>query len=268
MQRLEVLKNLPGCLLKNPMARHFFISEENIQGKKALLDPLETHHLVAVMRKKIGDSIQLLTGKGKSYQGKIVQIHPQVEIDILSSHLQEEASAPLLTLCPALLKNAKMDWMIEKACELGVQTILPFEAEHCVVKSNPEDAKKILRWEKISQESIKQSGRGLLPQIGPLLSLKQLLDKFQNRDCLKLMFTLENIQSLKLNELKKYIQQKGDCTEWVFLIGPEGGFSPLEEKRAQEAGFQLCSLGVYTLRAETSALSVLSILNYLKESMK
>ncbi len=250
------------------MARHFFISEENIQGKKACLDRYESHHLISVMRKKLGDSVELLTGKGKLYSGKISQLAPHVEIDILSSRIQEEANAPLLTLCPALLKNTKMDWLIEKSCELGIHRILPFEAEHCVVKVEKDDNKKILRWEKIAQESIKQSGRGLLPQIGPILSFKDILLKFKDRDCLKLMFSVENIHSLPLAELATYIRQKNENSEWIFLIGPEGGFAPEEEKQAQEFGFQLCSLGTHTLRAETAAVSALSILNFLKESMK
>lgn len=250
------------------MSRHFFISEENIQGKKAFLDAYEAHHLISVMRKKVGDSVELLTGRGKVYTGKITATDPVLEIDILSSRIQEEARAPFLTLCPALLKNTKMDWLIEKSCELGVQSILPFESEHCVVKPDTNDPKKILRWEKIAQESIKQSGRGLLPQIGPLLTFDQVLEKFTDKTCLKLIFSLENIHSLRAADLEKHIRQQGDLSEWVFLIGPEGGFSPSEEKRAQGYGFEICSLGIYTLRAETAALSALSILNFLKESMK
>lgn len=250
------------------MSRHFFISEQNIQGKKAFLDAYESHHLISVMRKKLGDSVELLSGKGKLYEGKISSLNPFVEIEILSSRLQEEANAPLLILCPALLKNTKMDWLIEKSCELGVQSILPFESEHCVVKAEKEDNKKILRWEKIAKESLKQSGRGLLPQIGPLLSFDNLLSKFKDKEALKLIFSLENIQSLHSRDLENYIIQKGSNSEWIFLIGPEGGFSPAEEKKAQDYGFKLCSLGVHTLRAETAALSALAILNFLKESMK
>ncbi len=220
------------------------------------------------MRKKLGDSVELLTGQGKLYEGKIVNLSPLVEIEILSSRIQEEAHAPLLTLCPALLKNTKMDWLIEKSCELGIQSILPFESEHCVVKAEKEDNKKILRWEKIARESLKQSGRGLLPQMGPILSFEDLLLKFQNKDALKLIFSLENIGSLRARDLEDYMIQKGNNSEWIFLIGPEGGFSPSEEKKAQEHGFKLCSLGVHTLRAETAAISALSILNFLKESMQ
>ncbi len=250
------------------MAKHFFISEQNIQGKKAFLDTYESRHLISVMRKKLGDPVELLSGKGKLYQGKIAALSPLVEIEILSSRIQEEASAPLLVLCPALLKNTKMDWLIEKSCELGVHALLPFESEHCVVKAEQDLHKKILRWEKIAKESIKQSGRGLLPQIGPLLSFDDILTKYKEKECLKLIFSLESIHSLPFADLKKYITQKGESSEWVFLIGPEGGFSPSEEKKAQNYGFKPCSLGVHTLRAETAAISVLAILNFLKESMK
>ncbi len=250
------------------MGRHFFISEESIQGRKAFLSPMESHHLTKVLRKKMGDSIQLLSGKGKIYEGKIAKIEPQVEIDIISTKIQEEASSPLLVLCPALLKNNKMDWLIEKATELGVHIILPFESEHGVVKTKEDVSKKIFRWEKIAQAALKQSGRGLLPQIGPCFDFDEMLKYFQDQNAIKLMFSVENIHSTPLTELSKLIQQKGELSSWVFLIGPEGGFSPREEKRALAAGFHLCSLGLHTLRAETAGLAALSILKYLRESLQ
>ncbi len=249
------------------MARHFFISGKNIQGKIASLDFAESHHLTGVLRKKKGDSLCLLTGQGKLYEGKILSTSPTVKVEILSSRVLEEASSPLLVLCPALLKNNKMDWLIEKATELGVHAILPFEAEHGVVQIEKGGAAKIVRWERIAQASLKQSGRGLVPQIGPVLSFEELLARYQNKEALKLIFSLENIHSIPLKNFHAFLRQSHQEALWVFLIGPEGGFSPQEEKKAQEAGFQLCSLGLNTLRAETAGIAALSILKFLREGL-
>lgn len=250
------------------MSRHFFISEENIQGRRAILSSVESRHLKNVLRKKVGDAIQLLSGKGKLFEGKITQLDPNVEIEIISSKILEEASSPLLVLCPAVLKNNKMDWLIEKATELGVHRILPFESEHAVVKAEEESFKKISRWERIAQAALKQSGRGLVPQIGPYFEFEGLLKYAAKLNALKLIFSLEDVRSTPLNQLSELIRKKGDCSSWFFLIGPEGGFSPIEEKKAQEAGFQLCSLGSHTLRAETAGIAALSILKYLRESLQ
>lgn len=254
-------------LFGDPLSRHFFISEESIQGRSAFLTPEESHHLRSVLRKKIGDTLHLLTGKGKVYEGKINKLEPQVEIEILSSKLLEEATSPLLVLCPAVLKNNKMDWLIEKATELGIHRILPFESQRGVVKID-ENAKKIARWERISLAALKQSGRGLAPQIGPYFEFDELLQYASKLDALKLIFSLEDVRAVPLSQLSELARNKGECSSWIFLIGPEGGFSPLEEKKAQEAGFQLCSLGKYTLRAETAGITALSILKFLRESLQ
>lgn len=266
---LACLRFVTNILSKDTtMGNHFFVSEKNIQGKRALLDPIESKHLCRVMRKKTGDSIRLLTGRGKSYEGKIISTSPQVEIEILSSKLCEEASSPLLVLCPAILKNNKMDWLIEKATELGVHTIIPFQSEHGVVQvEENEFSKKITRWERLAQAALKQSGRTLMPQIGPVLSFEEMLQHAQNQDAIKIIFTLENIHSIPLAELGNFIKQKGESNSWFCMIGPEGGFSSREEKLAQEAGFKLCSLGVHTLRAETAGLATLAILKFLRESL-
>ncbi len=250
------------------MSRHFFISEENIQGRRATLSAVESRHLKLVLRKKIGDAIQLLSGKGKAYDGNIVQLEPQVEIEIHSTQILEEVTSPLLVLCPAVLKNNKMDWLIEKATELGIHRILPFESEHGVVKAEEESSKKISRWERIAQAALKQSGRGIVPQIGPYFEFEDLLKYAAELDALKLIFSLEDVRSTPLAQLSELIRKKGECSSWIFLIGPEGGFSPLEEKKAQEAGFHLCSLGSHTLRAETAGIAALSILKYLRESLQ
>jgi len=261
------LKKKSPFLTTQAMSKHFYISEESIQGRRAVLGPVESHHLKSVMRKKKGDSVQLLTGRGKLYEGKILSLEPKLEIEILSSKIQEEACSPLLILCPALLKSGKMDWLVEKATELGVHVILPFEATHGVAKLKDE-AQKIARLERIAQSALKQSGRGLLPQVGPCLGFEELLEYAGGQNALKLLFSLEDVRSTPLSELASLIQKKGECAAWIFLIGPEGGFSPAEEKRAIEAGFHLCSLGPQTLRAETAGIAALSILKYLREAQQ
>lgn len=246
----------------------FLVSPDRIKDKQALLDAAESHHLIHVLRKKIGDPLTLVTGKGSYFEGKISDTSPTVRVAITAVKENQELTSPYLLLCPALLKNPKMDWLIEKATELGVRAVLPFFAQRTVVQvSESEESKKIKRWEKIAVAALKQSGRSVLPQIGPILNFKALIAKYRSVDAFKLLFTPDASDAVSPHEIQRLIAQKGDVSSWIALIGPEGGFTEEEIEMARSAGFLPSSLGSFTLRAETAGLAVLSILNYLKESL-
>jgi 16S rRNA (uracil1498-N3)-methyltransferase len=244
----------------------FLISPHQIKGNQAILDKTESHHLIHVHRKKVGDLIGLMDGRGNYLEGKILAIDDSVRVEILSSKTQSQEVGPSLILCQAILKNPRMDWLIEKATELGAHAIVPFLSHRDVVKieSESEKSKKIKRWEKIATAALKQSGRGKLPQIGPILTWTELMKKYEEVDALKLLFTLETSGSISLGDLSQRISKNEKIPLWIFVIGPEGGFTESEIEQARNAGFELCSLGDFTLRAETAALAVLSILNFLK----
>src|SRR5262245_54215607 len=141
----------------------FLISAQSIHEGIITLDPAESHHLAHVLRKKEGDVITLTHGQGEYFEAKILQNRGNMVLEILSSTKKRAMKGPQILLAAALLKGPRMDWLVEKATELGASQILPFISERSVVKpGSPQDQlKKIQRWTRISQAALKQSARSL-----------------------------------------------------------------------------------------------------------
>lgn len=239
----------------------FLISPQSIQGSRAILDVDESHHLTHVLRKKVGDKIFLTNGEGDCFEGKIIETKDRAVIEILSSKKSAPSQRPRIILAPALLKNPRMDWLIEKASELGAYAILPFLPERSVVKikSEGEKTQKIRRWQRIAASALKQSAQSELPQIGPILSFQELLLRFTNAEAKKILFSAEESSSPKNLEA---LLKKRAAPLYLLAIGPEGGWSRQESAEAKKAGFEFGSLGASTLRAETAAIAALAITHF------
>ncbi len=236
----------------------FLISPDQIEGQVATLNATESHHLLHVLRKKKGDILFLSDGQGQTFEAKILENQEPVIVEILSIK-KSVSKSPRLILCQAILKNPRMDWLVEKATELGVHTLLPFLSERSTVKcaSEKDKSSKIKRWQRIAEAALKQSQQSLLPQIGPILSLQEICEKYKKVDALKILLNPPSPNPLPQGEgVRRRVT--------VMLIGPEGGFTAQELKMAEKAGFVSYSLGHHTLRAETAAISALAILNFMK----
>lgn len=243
----------------------FFLSSSNIKDEIVKLSEAESHHLMNVLRKKIGDSITVVNGSGLTMQAKIDSIQQKrIEIKIFEKKLNEEPP-PYFILYQAILKNPRMDWLIEKVVELGVSSIIPFLPERSVIKidSDKEKASKLQRWERIALAALKQSNRTILPQIGPILPWKELLQKLREEESIKILFDLSPQHPFE--KLSDLFEPNSKKTTYSILIGPEGGFNAHEIESALERNFHLVSLGNQTLRAETAALKAISIFNFLKD---
>lgn len=244
----------------------FFFKPENLQNEKIILEPAESKHVAQVLRKKIGETIQLTCGDEKIYEGEIVSLQERAEVRILSLKASP-LRPPFLALGQSMLKNARMDWLIEKATELGVDEIYPFRSERTVIQleSEQEKEKRRLRFEQIAISALKQSQRGSIPQIQPISTFQQMLH-FPSEKTLRLFFTPHfQEQSIPLSRL---VEQHLEARYWFFLIGPEGGFSGVEAEEALRAGFQPVCLGSSILRGETAALKAIAVLSFLKEEKK
>lgn len=236
--------------------RRFFIDPADITGETAVLKGAEAHHLSRVLRLCPGDPLTLFDGTGKRYTGRLERISSsQAMVAILAQHLDPP---PLvrLHLGQALLKGQKMDIVLQKATELGLDGIWPFVSEHGLKKT--QDDTKSERWQRIILEACKQCDRASPPEIHPVRELGQLLTT--PPDCtLKLMFweqeTRQDLASLLAGQQKK-------IESAIFLIGPEGGFAPHEAAAAKENGFTSVSLGPRLLRAETASLAAAAILQF------
>ncbi len=234
------------------MQRYFV---ENIQGDIVILSHEDSYHIKRVMRMKLGEKIELVYQE-KAYLGQIESLDNQVQVKLVGELLSSNQHARSITLAQALVKEKKMDYILQKATELGVTEIIPFCAERSVVKADKKDEKRKIRWEKIVKEASEQSKRTSLVKVNPILSFKELC-QLDNYD-VKMICSV----SEKQKNLKKLLSNTPNSATMLFVIGPEGGLSDQEEQLLIENGFQRVSLGDTVLRTETAGLFIMSAVRY------
>lgn len=207
-------------------------------------------YLFNVLRCSTGENILILDGRGRSFHAKIVDKN-HIEILEENEHLREDKLN--LILCQALLKGEKMDFIIQKATEIGVKKIIPFISERCIIKKT----NKIERWRRIAKESSEQSGRLTIPEINSIEKFEDLIEIVNNG----ILFWEKARTSL----IDAFINL--NISEPIFLIiGPEGGFSSEEVNGALKRQIAIASLGNRILRADTAAIVSLSLVSFLCEN--
>lgn len=236
--------------------RRFFINPTDIVGETATLTGPEAHHLRTVLRLCPGDSITFFDGTGARYQARIEQILKNRVTATITCQTRDLPATVRLHLGQALLKGQKMDLLLQKATELGVDAIWPFYSEHGIHK--PLKDAQMERWQRIVLESCKQCNRATPPEIHATRGITEILVHPPPCD-LRLIFW-EHEARQRLDEVLAV--QKKDCRSVLFLLGPEGGFSEIEVASAQQEGFIPVSLGPRILRAETATLTATAILQF------
>jgi len=241
------------------MAR-FYLPKKNLRDSRGVLDGQELAHLRKVLRLVPGDRITVFDDSGWEHEAVIRQLSArQGEIEILRSYEAGRESPLQVTLAVGLTKGEKMDFVIEKATELGVQTIVPFT---CVFSVPKLDDKKVAarsaRWEKIALSAVKQCGRTRVPEILPLIEFDSLV-RGEAPAAVKLIFS-EQEQRQSLHQA--HLTHPGAQSVFV-AVGPEGGFSAGEAELARSHGFEPVHLGRRILRAETAAVAALSLVQFL-----
>jgi 16S rRNA (uracil1498-N3)-methyltransferase len=223
-----------------------FTSKENFQlGERVSLSPEESNHALRVLRMQEGDSAILLNGQGKLGYGKISAIQEGIVWLTIEKIDNVEARTPIFLL-QAILKGPKMDWLLEKATELGVNGIQPMITARTIAKSE-----KIDRWQRIISAAMKQSGNPVEPKLYPTLSLSAALDQHPNG--LKVFLQPDSAAGLA------QVIANHPSQAVVLAIGPEGGFTPEEENLFEKSGFLRAGLSLQVLRGETAAIAALSI---------
>ena len=229
--------------------QRYFAKEYN--GKLILHDS-DIHHIKNVMRMKNNDTIEVVYNN-KLYICSINEIEP-LSLDI-KEVIEEENKINLdITIAIGLVKEQKMDLILQKLTELGVNRIIPVSMERSIVKLDKNKfEKKKVRWETICKEASEQSHRVTIPKIEKIMTMKELLN---NKKQLNLICSL--------NDMTKPLQEYliNGLQDILFVVGPEGGFSPNEEAFLIDNGFEPTTLGKRVLRVETAAIYVASIINY------
>ena len=231
------------------MQRYF--SNKKIDNKLELISD-DLYHIKTVMRMKNDDLIEVVYNQ-KLYICKVNLQSNMVNIDHEVSNNNDDVE---ITLVIPLLKEAKMDLIMQKSSELGVSKIIPIETERSIIKlDNNKFEKKRERWQKICKEASEQSKRLTIPIVEHITTF----DTLRQLNGVKLVCSTAE----KTKNLKNILQTKDKCAKLVLAIGPEGGFTALEENAFISCGFERVSLGNRIMRVETVPLFLLSIINYI-----
>jgi 16S rRNA (uracil1498-N3)-methyltransferase len=233
----------------------FPISNENISNQEAIITGSDYTHIVKVLRLKPGDQVLLFDETSVEHVGKIVGINKvEIRVQILASTKVNVESDAKITLLQGIPKGGKMDFIIEKATELGVTSIVPVVTERSQVR----ETNKALRWQRIAMESSKQCGRVTAPKIHEVARFDDCGIHCRGGD-LKLIF-YEHCRT-KLSDYLKTVSHP--ATNVIIFIGPEGGFSECEISLAAEWGFSPIGLGPRILRTETASVVAVAIIQHI-----
>ncbi len=242
----------------------FFVTSNEIENDKIKIKGTDVNHIKNVLRAKIEEKIDICnTDEMKDYECKIEELtNDCVTCKIISEKQNASESNVEITIFQGLPKADKMELIIQKSVELGVNKIIPVDMKRCVVKLKDKDQiKKVERWQKISEVASKQCGRGIIPKIGQVIKIKEILNIIEEYDAVLVAYEKEENNYLKI-EIDKLKKLEKDKKKIAIVIGPEGGLEEEEIKQLQENGAKVITLGKRILRTETVALNMISILMY------
>lgn len=233
------------------MHRFFVHRKDILDDKLYIKDKNELKHMEKVLRLKTGDKVIVFDGQGMEYEVIITDTSLDCWVAEINHKIFRPNNANIrLSLVQGIAKGDKMDMIIQKAVEIGVDTIYPILTEHTVVKYvGDKGEKKVNRWQTIALEACKQCQRNTLLEIKPITTLPDILIEIKGPTCIMLYEKEEEVR------LKDLLRNEFKTKEEIFLIvGPEGGFSENEVEKARNNGTFIATLGSRILRTETASL--------------
>ena len=230
---------------------NFFVNETEKQGNSFIITESDFNHISNVLRMKTGDEI-LVSCNGKSNLCEIEIFSDYVKAEIIEEDYHNTNLPIKIHLFQGLPKSDKMELIIQKAVELGVEEITPVEMNRCVVKIEEKKKKsKKERWQSIAESAAKQSKRVVIPKVNDVISYKQFLEKAEELSVLLVPY--ENKDGMKATKEALSEIKAGDTVG--IIIGPEGGFDEKEIDLVTEKNGKTISLGSRILRTETAAIA-------------
>lgn len=226
---------------------HYFIPSESIVNGHFTVSGQEARHLITVRRVKPGDEINLFDGSGANYTARVEAVRDGELSGTIIGETQSHKPAISINLYQSVPKGERLDWLVEKAAELGVNSIIPIEAQRSVVKGI--SANKLDRWRRLSQAASKQCGRSDIMAVYDPMQISDALQAVSGKALNIIPWESENAKSI--SGLAKDIASAKIVN---IFIGPEGGFTIREIDRAREHWIIPVTLGARILRVETAAL--------------
>jgi 16S rRNA (uracil1498-N3)-methyltransferase len=229
----------------------FYVPPENVGSSFLTLTGEEARHAVKVLRHKKGDLILASDGRGRSFEAEVSSVSPALlKARIVKTETGKNEPNAQVSLAVGLTKGEKLDWLVEKATEIGVSAVYPFFARFSEVKWGKEQiAKNEARWKRLALAAFKQSGRSVIPPVEILGNLAEVTDRGKEGELLT---------AHPSAEAKPVAACLGEGRKVMGVIGPEGGFSPEEVEALQKSGSKLIALGPRRLRTETAGLVMLA----------
>ena len=243
----------------------FFVEPCQIQGNQIVITGKDVNHIKNVLRMKPGEEIAVSNGiDGKEYRCGIEEIFEDEVVCALRFVKEDALELPSkVYVFQGLPKADKIELIIQKAVELGVYQVIPVASKRAVVKLDEKKAKnKIERWQGIAEAAAKQSKRGIIPQIGPVMTMKQAVEFSK---CAKVRLIPYELAE-GMFKTKEIIEGLKPGEDVAIFIGPEGGFEEEEVKMASQSGIEPITLGKRILRTETAGMTVLSWIMYRLEN--
>jgi 16S rRNA (uracil1498-N3)-methyltransferase len=229
------------------------VDEPIVAGKRLTVKGGGANHITRVLRLRTGDELTLFDGRGGEYAARIEEFRKDTVLVAVDRQRAIERESPLsLTLAQGISRGERMDWIIQKATELGASRIVPVFTERSVVRLDAKQAdKKAQHWRGIAIAACEQSGRNRVPDLAPPLDFFEFV-RSDEPGATRLL--LSPTGTLRIEDLK------GIGTGITVLIGPEGGLTEVEQETALAAGFQPVRMGPRVLRTETAAIAALTII--------
>ena len=223
-------------------------------GDTAVISGEDAKHIGTVLRMKAGDLAVLCDGGGKDCLCRIRAVNKdRVEFEVLDSQENEAEPSVFVTLYQCMPKGDKMDFIVQKAVELGVGKIVPVLSKRCVSRPDEKSfVKKIQRWQKIAEEAAKQCGRGKIPEVGKQREFRAAVAEYSQNKTGILFYECGGV------ELSEIVDR--DAKEIDVFVGCEGGFEVEEAELARKNGIVCATLGKRILRCETAPVAALAVL--------
>ncbi len=238
----------------------FYVKPSNVRDDSFVLTGEEAQHAAGVLRHKKGDRIVASDGLGKTYKGEILSVSSkELEAKIEKSETGRNEPKTEVTLVVGLTKGEKLDWLVEKATEMGVSAIWPFFARYSEVKWDKGKVdKNVARWQRLALAAFKQCGRSIIPRIEVLKNSAEVIKRKGDRE----LIVAHPLEDGGLAHESRLVGRNV-----IAAVGPEGGFAAEELEAVRQAGGRLVSLGPRRLRTETAGLVLLAKLLSLKAEL-
>jgi 16S rRNA (uracil1498-N3)-methyltransferase len=224
-------------------------------GKRVVVEGSAVNHITRVLRLRSGDALTVFDGSGGEFGARIEEFRKDAVVVAVEEHRPLDRESPLtLTLAQGISRGERMDWIIQKATELGTSKIVPLFTKRSMVRLDERQAeRKIQHWRAIAVAACEQCGRNKVPELGTPIDFFDVLPADSSGATRLLLSPTGDLRIEDLQDTAKAI---------TVLIGPEGGLDDVEQEAALAAGFKAVRLGPRVLRTETAAIAALTIIQH------